>query len=380
MFKKLYNTVFVVAFLAVLFLPLILTNWVSGGVSEDENRNLAKFPELQKDGQFNESFTTEFETWFKDHMGLREELIVSNTYLQFHVFDRMLDNSNYHIGPNGDLNYASEEMYLDFAHLNLRQPDSVGRLGQGFQTVSDYLAEQDIDFYYVQCYDKHTVYPEQFTDGVRQVGKISKTDQIVTYLQQETTVNTISLKEPLLAAKEEGYEVYSNWGDPTHWSPRGAFVGYQYMMDRINQELEKPLEILEESDYDIEIKEGGITLNQVIHRDDYYEFFTLKSPEAQIQDNSVMGKWADRYHKVWKNPNADNDTKLLLLCDSYFDSYIAADIAESNAEVWLIRADYIGDLPEILEIYDADMVIFECAERVDRVYNVYNLAQKLSKK
>ena len=377
MFKKIYNSIFVVAFLAILFTPLVLTKWESGGVSSDENRNLAPFPQLSQEGEFNNKFTNQFETWFKDHMGLRQEMIIANTRLQFEVFDRMLDNSNYHIGPHGDLNYATEEMLLDYAHMNLRQPDSVGRLGQAFQTVNDFLAERDVDFYYIQCYDKHTIYPEQFTDKIKQVGDISKTDQIITYLQNDTTVKTISLKKPLLNAKKAGYEVFSNWGDPTHWSPRGAFVGYQYMMEQINKTQTQQVKVLQEEDYDIEIKEGGITLNQVIHRDDYYEFFTLKSPKAQLQDNSVMGKWADQYHKVWKNPEAGNDTKVLLLCDSYFDSYIAADIAESYGEVWLIWADYIGDLPEILEIYDADIVIFECAERVDRVYNVYNLALSL---
>lgn len=41
-------------------------------------------------------------------------------------------------------------------------------------------------------------------------------------------------------------------------------------------------------------------------------------------------------------------------------------------------ADYIGDLPQILEIYGADMVIFECAERVDRSYHVRMLADALT--
>ena len=376
MFKKIYNIVFIVLFLGILATPLVLTRWESGGVSVNENRTLASFPALVENGKLNPSYTADFETWFKDHLGLREELITGNAIVQFYVFDRMLDNSNYHIGPYGDLNYASEEMLLDYVHLNLRPEDTVGRLGQAFQQVSDYLALQDIDFYYVQCYDKHSIYPEQFTNSVKQVGDISKTDQIITYLETSTTVNVIDLKDPLLAAKPQ-YDVFSSWGDPTHWSPRGAFVGYQFMMNSINATQENPARVLQEEDYIIEIKEGGITLDNVIHRDDYYEHFTLKEPQAQRQDNTVMGQWAMDYHKVWINPNAGNDTKVLLLCDSYFDSYIAQDIAESYAETWLIWADYIGDLPAILELYDADIVIFECAERVDRVYNVYDLSLHL---
>lgn len=377
MLKKIYNTIFIVLFLAVLAVPLVLTDWSSGGVSEEENRNLAKFPEFTKEGQWNETFTGEFETWFMDHLGLRQELITANALLQFKGFDRMLSQSDYHIGPYGDINYATEDMILDYAHVNLWKETSVGNLGQSYQTVSDWLAEKGIPFYYIQCYDKHSVYPEQFTDAVRQIGDVSKTDQILSYLENNTTVAAISLKQPLLDAKAQ-YEVYSNWGDPSHWTDRGAYVGYLHIMDRLNQDRQTPLKVLQESDYDITVENVGITLNRVIHEDDFVEVFKIRDPQAQQADNSVMGKWQDQYHTVWKNPNAGNDLKLLLLCDSYFNSYLVDDFAESFSEVWVIWADHMEELPQMLEIYDADMVIIECAERVDRNYNMYNLAQALA--
>lgn len=377
MLKKIYNAVFVIAFLAILTLPLILTDFSSGGVSVDENRTLAKFPAVTADGKWNENFTGEFETWFMDHLGLRQELITTNATLQFRVFDRLISQSNYHIGPYGDINYADEAMLQDYAHVNLRSEYWLELLGQSYQTFSDMVTESGAEFYYVQCYDKHSVYPEQFRNDVLQLGDMSKTDQMVEYLQNNTTVNTVSLKEPLLEAKAAGYEVYSNWGDPTHWSPRGAFVGYQYVMEQLNQGREEPFRVLQEADYDIEIKEGGITLNKVIHQDDYYEHFTIRDPQAQQADNAVMGQWAEDSHTVWKNPNAGNDTKLLLLCDSYFNSYLVDDFAESFSEVWLIWADYNKDIREIIDLYQPDIVIYECAERVDRSGQLYQFAQSL---
>ena len=62
MFKKVNNLIFTVLFLAVLFVPLLFTRWESGGVSEKENRNLARFPALMVDNQFNQSFTKDFES------------------------------------------------------------------------------------------------------------------------------------------------------------------------------------------------------------------------------------------------------------------------------------------------------------------------------
>ncbi len=378
MLKKIYNTVFIIAFLAVLAVPLLLTDFSSGGISQDENRVLAEFPTAIKDGTWNENFTGEFETWFMDHLGLRQELITANATLQFRVFGRMLDKSNYHIGKNGDINYATEYMLVDYAHINLRTPQEVAQIGQSYQKLSDYLAAKGIPFYYVQCYDKHTIYPEQFVDTVRQIGDISKTDQVIAYLQDHTSVKTISLKQPLLEAKQT-YEVFSNWGDPTHWSERGALVGYRYIMQWVNEDREDPLRVLQESDYDIQVRDGGITLNQVIHREDLLEYFTIRDPKAEKADASVMGSVlaGDVRNSRWVNPDAGNDLKLLLMCDSYVDGFINDDLAESFSEVWLVRADYTSNLKEIVEEFEPDMIIYECAERVDRSESICKLAETL---
>ena len=226
MVKKIYNILFVVMFMAIISLPLIKTNWTSGGISEDENRYLAEAPKLMVEGKFNDKFTADVETWFMDHMGYRKELIDYNAKMQYEVFDKMLSNSNYYLGRYGDVNYATDAMIMDYAHLNLRDESEVVKIGNSYQKVSDWLGEKGIQFYYVQCWDKHSIYPEQFMASVNQIGDISKTDQVIAYLRENTTVKVLSLKETLLENKNE-YEVYSNWGDPTHWTERGAYVGYK---------------------------------------------------------------------------------------------------------------------------------------------------------
>lgn len=377
MVKKFYNIVFVAIFICMISLPLVFTNWISGGVSEDENRTLAELPEVLVDGQFNEKFTAEYETWFMEHMGFREMLINTNASIQFNVFSRLLDKSNYHIGADGDINYADENMILDYAHLNLRSDEAVAQIGKSYQTVSDWLGEKGIQFYYVQCWDKHSIYPEQFMNSVNQIGDVSKTDQVIEYLRNNTDVNTISLKEVLIESKDE-YEVYSNWGDPTHWTDRGAYIGYKYIMHELNKQNDNKFRTLDESDYDIKISDLGITLNGFIHKTDMLETFTIATPQAKKSENSVMGDYGeDIRHSVWINESVDNDTKLLLMCDSYINSFIIRDFAESFSEVWLIWGDYTSKLDDVIEMYDPDIVVYECAERVDRSNAVVGLADKL---
>lgn len=380
MFKKVYNFLFILAFLAVLAIPLIFADYSGGEISENENRYLADFPKLTVDGKFNESFTAECETWFRDHMGLRQKLVMANAKLQYHVFHRMLNTDAYYIGTNGDINYATQDMLQDYAHNNLRVESTVAYIGNSYQTVSNWLAQKDIPFYYVQCYDKHSIYPEQFMDTVNQYGEISKTDQVITYLKNETTVKTIDLK-PVLMEGKANYEVYSNWGDPSHWSERGAYIGYQHIMQTINADWDGTLRILEESDYEITVTDQGIRRNWISFEEDMLEKFTLKSPQARTGDKAVMGQWAeDQRHRVFVNESCNNNQKLLLMCDSYFNNYLVEDFAESFSEVWVVWGDYTDELPEIIEFYQPDLVIYECAERVDRSFNVANLANELKEK
>lgn len=373
MFKKINNTIFVLLFLAVLFVPLLFTRWESGGVSEEENRNLAEFPSVITEGKFNLSFTKDFETWFMDHLGFRQKLINTNKTLMQEVFARSLTTSDWKTGKTGDSIYAPLSIIEDFAHVDLRTEESVAQIGNWYQTINEWMDEKGIPFYYVQCVDKHTIYPERFIASVKQIGDISKTDQIMEYLQNRTTVNAIYFKQILKDNKEE-HAVFSHWGDPTHWTYRGAYISYCYMMEQINKNLSSPLKVLTEQDYDITYETNYGPKDE----SEQVEVFTIKAPQAQKGDVAAMGEWAtDHRHSVWKNPDAENDQRLLLMCDSYFNDYLVDDLAESFSEVWLIWGDYAESLPEIVDLYNPDMVIYECAERVDRIWAIRKLALKL---
>lgn len=379
MIKKIYNVCFIVIFMCIICLPLVFTDWSSGGVSEDENRNLAPMPELMVDGRFNEKFTSECETWFMDHMGFRKSLIDFNASMQFNVFNRLLDKSNYYLGKDGDINYATDAMIMDYAHLNLRSEEEVAKIGESYQAISDWLEEQEIQFYYVQCWDKHSIYPEQFMASVNQIGDVSKTDQVISYLRENTTVNTLSLKEVLSESKDE-YEVYSNWGDPTHWTDRGAYIGYKYIVQEVNKYNEDVFKVLQEEDYNITVSDQGITLNGFIHEVDMLESFSIKEPQAVMVDRSILNGYStDKRNKVWKNSNVDNDKRVLLLCDSYLGSYVAEDLAESFSELILIWADYSPNMLSMVSEYNPDIIIFENAERIDRSHIVVEIAENLNK-
>lgn len=287
MFNRISKRVFVILFFAMLIIPLATINLKRNTRSETENRKLAQFPDFyDEEGKRNINFNSQFETWVNDNIGFRSEMVATNAKLQYYLF-RVLTHNDMYLGPNGEFNYATKEMLADYQHLNLKSEQELSYLAEGFQYAKDYLSDKDIQMYYFQCWDKHSIYPEYFPKTVIQYGEKSKTDQIVKALIEKTDVNVISPKAELIAGKDN-YESYSKWGDSSHWTQRGAFVGYQKLMGEINNNNNGIYKMLQENDYNITVKDQGVILSGGIHKVCLLEKFEIKNPQAYLTNEKLM--------------------------------------------------------------------------------------------
>lgn len=362
--NKLLKVVFVVLFMTCIMVPLVTTDFRSGGISVAENRNLAKFPDLFKDGNLNRDYMSEIETWVNDHVGLRSDIVTANAKIQYNLYKVLANNSNNYLGPNNELNYATQEMLRDYQHFNYYSDEDIDRITEAFQTISDYAESKGCEFYYYQCWDKHSIYPEYFPESVIQYGDKSKTDKVIDALLAKTDINIISPKEILIENKAD-YDTYSIWGDPTHWSQRGAYIGYNVLINEINKNSDLQYKALSEKDYIISIDDVGSTLFGGIHEVDMQETFKIRMPYA-IEKSKEIDFPEDERHRYFINNNVDNDTRILIMGDSYFNSFIIDDIAESFNETILIWGDYAKQIKDIINHYNPDILVIEDAERVDR--------------
>lgn len=377
--RKVINYLFVILFFLLIILPGSLANFNQMTISESENRALATKPKMFDQNQnFNRNYTEEYEMWLADNIGFRNQFVAVYALTQYYLFHNLASEGMY-LGTNDDLNYADDEMLLDYAHLNLRTDDELCSVSDDFQYLSDWLQGQGIQFYFMQCYDKHSIYPEQYMNHVYQYGTMSRADQLNQKLENGTTVNVVPVKRYLLNEKQNR-EVYSNWGDPTHWNEWGALIGYTALMDTINLQNDSMYKVLREFDYNCFEIDYGKTLNDIIHRQDMIEAFDLKEIHAVLQsDNSILGRFAeDSRHKLFINQDVDNNTRVLVFSDSYIDSYILDDIAESFSETAMVWSDNICDLGELIEIYKPNIIIFENVERRERVGNLSQFVKKIS--
>lgn len=379
--KKVIDILMLVICLLMICVPSVLLNQSSVQVAVGENRYLAGMPPLfDENRNINNEFCTEFETWINDNIGFRDTLIGWNAIIQYRLFHNISRGAVY-LGKDDDLNFATEEMLRHYQRLDLKPEEELDYIASNYQLLSDIVRKSGSQFYYVQCYDKHSIYPEQFMKHVNQFGDVSRTDQIIESMEERTNINVLSLKACMLSAKDT-YEVYSNWGDPTHWCHRGAYMGYLEIMRTINDQNANRYKVLQEEDYNIEVIDGGTMLCGVIHEKDMLENFTLKSPQAK---EAPLPAWMSKYttnegkrQDYYINPSVDNDTRLLIMGDSYIEDFILKDIAESFADTVMIGTSLqtVTDMDTILEVYRPDIVIFECVERADKCYVVGEYANQ----
>lgn len=374
--KKLSMLIFILCFLLMLLIPLIGLLVQKETVSMEENRRLAEPAVLVDEaGKINPAFPAEFDTWVSDHVGFRKYFVLQSGRLHYALFRKFpLGNPNV-FGPSGELNYATEDTFHDYQHKDLYPESYMRKVADALCSLSAYATEHGAKLYYYQCWDKQSVYPEQFPDTVLQLGKESKTDRLV-QCYADAGVSVISPKQTLIEGKKR-YETYSVFSDPNHWTPRGAYLGYLELMQALNRDSDVPLRVLKESDYKIKVKDLGYTLYGAIHRVNMLEEFTLRDPKAKLTNEKLSVGAAHPRSRYFTNDAVKNGKKLLIIGDSYFHEFILEDIAESFSETVLIWGDDVEQFKAAVDAYQPDLIVLENAEREDRTALLLSAASNL---
>ncbi len=378
--KTIIEKVYIAGFFLMLIVPLVFLNRDPEAISEQENRPLTGLPRIIRNGSVNTKITSEIEDYLDDRIGFRNELISTNAKMQYRLFNRMENGNRYRLGPDGEFHIIENDMLPTYQHLNLFTEDEVDSYTKSFQTVANYLKENNCEFYYMQCWDKQSIYPEYFPTSVNQYGDISRTDQILEALQTKTDIKVVPLKQDFIDNKPI-YEVYSKYGDPVHWTPRGAFIGYTKVMEALNEGRDVPFKVLAEDDFNITTTDQGMSFYGGVRRSNYSEDFQRKETNA-VLDESYKEQHPvfadlDIYH--FTNDKAGNDTKVMIVGNSFIVNYLMEDFAESFGETLMVWNDINANFTDWTNEYQPDIVIFEMVERYASYGKVKKAAKKIKK-
>lgn len=351
------DIVFLSVFFALLFVPMSRISDAEKSVQE--NRMLAKKPQLKDVLGVGNNYGANFDKWFNDRFLWRDSFLSLNSY----VFDylRTHGNNRVLIGKDGWLFYKGDNSLRNFQNLDLFKEEELKKAVKYLTDINDWAKANGKKFYYMICPDKNKIYGE-YLPYVNQINPNSKSraNQLIKYLQENTDVKVIYPYEALYKAKEKGLLYRKN---DTHWSSFGAYVGYKELMSFIVKDIDVDIYKYDKTE-DKQILKGDLN-NMMKSIDSETSFYTLPVINDKSKCNGNIN-----VRKDTKCINTDKKSKVFVFRDS-FTSALAPYFNNTFNEV-NYRWRYNIKKEDLTKLKDADIIILEQVERF--VKNLKNLS------
>ncbi len=368
--KFIYKNLPMFVFLIMITISLLNSNTSDENqVSIEENRILASIPKIfNEEGElvFN---SNEFEDYFDDNIGFREEYVEITGVVTHNILNKTPskiakegDDNWIFFTPDNNLEIAYGEYPLTIEELEF--------IASNQEKIYNALKEEGIEYALILVPSKVSVYPEELNSNL----SITKTpsDILKEYLEENTNVPVINLKDALISEKEN-YQVY--YKSDTHWTRAATYIaadeiaesfynlGYLYN-DNANATptfLER--EFVGDVQYSFSNRDF---LDSEIVSEAYVE-----NPKAISYENLEMQSIVDNRNTVFNYKSYINDSinsrNLLLYSDSMFANNDRADfLAEYFNKLDIFRVDYSTRgifIEDILEI-NPDIVAVSLTERM----------------
>ncbi len=234
--------------------------------------------------------------------------------------------------------------YHDYVGDNSFTQEEMAAIQQNLEAQKQKAQAVGAKFVLVIYPNKEIIYADKMPSYIVRESESTRTDQLVAYLRENSEIEIIYPKEKYLELKDTCPLYYAT---DTHCNMVGCLVG---VAELLNQHYQKNIE-LNLNDFDIHTTTYAGDISVMIGREDRYAFDTVYF-------------WPQ--HKV---PAADKvDESMILVGDSFSAFFkIEADYYFKKGVSHYMVADYNYDynkaFEQALSQNDADIVVWECAER-----------------
>ena len=240
--RRLLDITFIAAFLVGITWPMMTAfrsshrddTWFL----EVEKREPAPFPPR---GVGPKKFAADFESYFNDHLGLRQQLIWLRNRLELKVFNK--SPTSLVLPGQGDWLYLDDQASIDaFLGVVPFTADQLIRLRAEIERRRAWLAARGIAYIFLIAPNKQTIYPEYLPADLRPGGRQTRAHQFLAAVKDlPIAADVVFPDDSLVAAKAEGELYYRR---DTHWNGFGAYVGYRAALERTEQVLGWPVSML----------------------------------------------------------------------------------------------------------------------------------------
>lgn len=237
--KRIANIVLVLAFAGFLAAAMVITlGKHQGGWSYYENRTLAQMEELTPQTLWDGTFANSVEPTLQDHAAGRNTLLKLSAWMDMELFHRPVVNQ---VIPAEGMLLSWNPYETPDAELIQQQADAMaGQLGELRDVVESYGGK----FYYVAVPGQYTYFEETHPDFLN--NRATYTDLEIPAFQQAMEEQGVTLIEmgEILAQQGNPPEYYSTVD--YHYTFGGAYATYLAILERINQDFDHSLTVLDE--------------------------------------------------------------------------------------------------------------------------------------
>ncbi len=366
--KWVYKYLPVFVFVIIMIIPMLFVNFEQDKISSTENRTLANFPQIF-DENGNYVLTKDgFEAWLNDNIGFRDELILTNAFFSEFILNKPADIKVQY--GKDDFFYYTQGSNMEIAYGTYELTEEMLlKIADSQQRMYDALKEQGIDYVLTLPPSKVSIYPENIYGSL--TVRETPADILADYLQDNTSVPVIRLKDALLDAKTEQRVYYKT---DTHWNDRGMYVAYQKIIEDLYQFgfIEKEPEPVPVSAEEIEYK-GDLAnmLPNMKYMDGEEEVsLTVIQPSAVLTQPDTLNEIMEsRQFLSSINTTTGDEEKesILIYCDSMMatgsiSSYLSENF--NNMDIYRFSSLYLSQIhmEDILKI-KPDIVMVGMTER-----------------
>jgi len=321
-----------------------------------ENRKLYEKPEL-KINTIHE-YASDYELFFNDRIPFRNYLTRANsaiTYFLFHesVDSRVIVGDDHWLFYNGQAGIAISQYKGEKLYTN----EELEKIADNMVKTKNYLAERNCEFILLITPNKERIYGEDYLPD--QYGGLQpcNTEQIITYLRENTDINVVWAGEAIEKYKEKNSEIALYCHLDTHWSNVGAYIGSSELLSALGIEI-APVEALQltqttNSGYDLA---NFMNLKKILANNEInYEISGYPVEGIKIINDDWPTEF--RYNNVGKD-----ERKLFVVRDSFFTAMRYIVGSQFNDSI-MTRNDYFKK--EMVDIEKPDIFVYETVERYD---------------
>lgn len=344
-------------FFLFLAAPAVTFPFVKDHIDSEnhENRRFAEEPDLSFGTLA--SFPKQFDDYFNDHLPYKNQLVMANTmkndflgvgttmmeYMTSSMVIRGKDNWLFY-------NAEKQQSFNDYMCNNLYEEGELAEIAKGYVKLQEKLKERGTELVVIFAANKEQIYPEYMPSSIVPEGSYSRTDQLVAYLNEHTTVPVLYTKEALKKEKE-GHQLFYKYD--THWNNLGGFVGGQVLNEYFHGEYVSLDEVV------CKAKKTNVSgdLARMLSMGNIYNDDTEWQVKGYKKDVRLE-KSMDGNDFVFSS-NAKDDRSLLVYTDSF--GYALMEMAKDYANVRFSRNT--DNFKYFCDTMQPDVVVLEMVER-----------------